>query len=203
MREGRVPGVPRQISPAAKTMVAAALGAAVVIVVAAGLRAIQIRQERLADEARARPAEGVPAEVASPTWPAVTPTVSATATASPVITGIETTISAPAPSETRGSKGTARAGLSRHRDTRPGAPRESDRGSRLDGWIPRDPGEPCARPWCQGSCAGVGASGCGGEPGGRGRVAHTGGRVPGLRQRGRRAGRISQLRGPRADRERQ
>ncbi len=99
VREGRVPGVPRQITPAAKTTVAAALGVAVVIVVAGGLRAIQIRQERLADEARARPTESAPAEVTVPAWPAVTPTASATGTASPIIMGIETTISAPAPTE--------------------------------------------------------------------------------------------------------
>ncbi len=108
--EGRVPGVPRQVSRGAKTTVAAALGVAVVIVVAGGLRAMQVRQERLADEARARPMESAATEATAPTWPVVTPTATATATATVMpmttITGIETTISAPAlsPTDTGGPK---------------------------------------------------------------------------------------------------
>jgi Domain of unknown function (DUF4388) len=110
--EGRVPGVPRQISRGAKTTVAAALGVAVVIVVAGGLRAMQVRQERLADEARARPTESAATEVTAPAWPVVTPTETAipiaTTTAMPIatITGIETTISAPAlsPTDNGGAK---------------------------------------------------------------------------------------------------
>jgi DNA-binding response OmpR family regulator len=99
--QGRVPGVPRQISRTAKTTVAAALGVAVVLVVAGGLRAMQVRQERLADQARARPVESTATtDPTAATWPVVTPTV--TAAPSGAITGIETTISAPAPSADNG-----------------------------------------------------------------------------------------------------
>ena len=98
--EGRVPGVPRQISRGAKTTVAAALGVAVVIVVAGGLRAMQVRQERLADEARARPVESAATEPTAPAWPVATPTATAVPTATATVTGIETTISAPALSAT-------------------------------------------------------------------------------------------------------
>jgi hypothetical protein len=113
LREGHVPGVPRQISRGAKTTVAAALGLAVVIVVAGALRFIQARQERQADEARTRSTDSVtidPTTTANP-WPAVTPTATVTAMPSVSITGIETTISAPAlsPTDNNGTKDQAPA----------------------------------------------------------------------------------------------
>jgi CheY-like chemotaxis protein len=75
---GHVPGVPRQVSRSAKTIVAVACALAVVLAVAGGLRAMQAHQEEQADEARSRPiGAGAPDPAATPTWPAVTPTLPA------------------------------------------------------------------------------------------------------------------------------
>jgi CheY-like chemotaxis protein len=72
--DGRVPGVPRQVSSAAKRTVAAVVALAAVLVVAGGLRAMQVRQQREADDARTRPVDTAASETAAPAWPAVTPT---------------------------------------------------------------------------------------------------------------------------------
>ena len=92
--DGRIPGVPRQVSGAAKRVVASVVALAAVLVVAGGLRAMQVRQQREADDARARPADTAAAAIQSaPAWPAVTPTASAADTAS------LDTIAAPAPAD--------------------------------------------------------------------------------------------------------
>jgi CheY-like chemotaxis protein len=71
---GRIPGVPRQVSRSAKTIVAVVVALAVVLVVAGGLRAMQAHQEQLADEARSRPDSTGAAEAPPmPSWPAITP----------------------------------------------------------------------------------------------------------------------------------
>jgi CheY-like chemotaxis protein len=73
--EGRVPGVPRQVSGAAKRTVAVVVAIAAVLVLAGGLRAMQVRQQREAEDARTRPVDTAASETASaPAWPAVTPT---------------------------------------------------------------------------------------------------------------------------------
>ena len=72
--DGRIPGVPRQVSGAAKKTVAAVVALAAVLVVAGGLRAMQVRQQREADDARTRPVDTAASETAAPAWPAVTPT---------------------------------------------------------------------------------------------------------------------------------
>ena len=51
-RRRSVPGVPRQVSGAAKRTVASVVAVAAVLVVAGGLRAMQVRQQREADDAR-------------------------------------------------------------------------------------------------------------------------------------------------------
>lgn len=82
--DGRVPGVPRQVSGAAKRVVASVVALAAILVVAGGLRAMQVRQQREADDARTRPADTAAAAIQSaPAWPVVTPTASAADTAPP------------------------------------------------------------------------------------------------------------------------
>ena len=82
----RIPGVPHQISRSVKTTVAVVIALAVVLVVAGGLRAMQAHQERLADEARARPLDtGASEPTAAPSWPAVTPMAAAPSAAVPPI----------------------------------------------------------------------------------------------------------------------
>jgi DNA-binding response OmpR family regulator len=92
-----IPGLPRHISRSAKTTVAAALGVAVVIVLAGGLRAIQSRQDRLADEARSRPSETAVAATTAAAWPAVPPVAPPPIPTIPAAaaTVTETVISAP------------------------------------------------------------------------------------------------------------
>jgi CheY-like chemotaxis protein len=76
--DGSVPGVPRQVSGAAKRTVASVVAVAAVLVLAGGLRAMQVRQQREAEDARTRPVDTAASETASgPAWPAVTPTGSA------------------------------------------------------------------------------------------------------------------------------
>jgi CheY-like chemotaxis protein/Flp pilus assembly protein TadD len=72
--DGRIPGVPRHVSGAAKRTVAAVVAVAAVLVVAGGLRAMQVRQQREADDARSRPVDTAASEPTGPAWPAVTPT---------------------------------------------------------------------------------------------------------------------------------
>jgi tetratricopeptide (TPR) repeat protein len=74
-RGGRVPGVPRQVSGAAKRTVASVVAVAAVLVLAGGLRAMQVRQQREAENARTRAVDTAASEPTSaPAWPAVTPT---------------------------------------------------------------------------------------------------------------------------------
>ncbi len=80
--DGRIPGVPRHVSGAAKRTVAAVVAVAAVLVVAGGLRAMQVRQQRQADDARTRPADTAATGISAPAWPAVTPTGSSATTAS-------------------------------------------------------------------------------------------------------------------------
>jgi DNA-binding response OmpR family regulator/Flp pilus assembly protein TadD len=93
-----IPGLPRRISRSAKTTVAAALGVAVVIVLAGGLRAIQSRQDRLADEARSRPSETAVAATTAAALPSVPPVAPAPIPTIPptAATVNETVISSPA-----------------------------------------------------------------------------------------------------------
>ena len=79
--DGRVPGVPRHVSGAAKRTVAAVVAVAAVLVVAGGLRAMQVRQQREADDARTRPVDTAATGPSVPVWPAVTPTGSSATTA--------------------------------------------------------------------------------------------------------------------------
>jgi CheY-like chemotaxis protein len=51
---GRIPGVPRHVSRSAKQVVIGVVAAAAFLVIAGGLKAMQLHQERMADEARAR-----------------------------------------------------------------------------------------------------------------------------------------------------
>jgi hypothetical protein len=99
--DGRVPGVPRQVSRATKTIVAVVIGLAVVLIVAGGLRAMQAHQEQLADEARAQPAETEVETRPAPTFPGITPTASPS-------TGVST----PTPSTGSSSPPAASAGAS-------------------------------------------------------------------------------------------
>jgi CheY-like chemotaxis protein len=73
---GRIPGVPRQVSSAAKKVVAAVVAVAAILVVAGGLRAMQVRQQREADDARTRPVDTAATVPSVPVWPSVTPTES-------------------------------------------------------------------------------------------------------------------------------
>jgi cytochrome c-type biogenesis protein CcmH/NrfG len=83
------------VSGAAKRVVASVVALAAILVLAGGLRAMQVRQQREADDARTRPADSAAAAIQSaPAWPAVTPIASAADTASP------DTIAAPAPTDT-------------------------------------------------------------------------------------------------------
>ena len=75
--DGRIPGVPRQVSSAAKRVVAAVVAVAAILVVAGGLRAMQVRQQREADDARTRPVDTAATAPSVPVWPSVTPTESA------------------------------------------------------------------------------------------------------------------------------
>jgi CheY-like chemotaxis protein len=73
--DDRVPGAPRHVSGAAKKTVASVVAIAAVLVVAGGLRAMQVRQQREAEDARMRPADTAATQTAStPAWPTVTPT---------------------------------------------------------------------------------------------------------------------------------
>ena len=84
---GRVPGMPRHVSSAAKRTVAGVVAVAVVLVIAGGLRAMQVHQQHEADEARARPVETAATEPTAPAWPRVTPVTGNT----PVPTAAATT----------------------------------------------------------------------------------------------------------------
>jgi CheY-like chemotaxis protein len=79
---GRIPGVPRHVSGAAKRTVASVVAVAAVLVVAGGLRAMQVRQQREADDARTRLADTAATEPSAAAWPAVTPTGSSATTVS-------------------------------------------------------------------------------------------------------------------------
>ncbi len=80
--DGRIPGVPRHVSGAAKRTVAAVVAIAAVLVVAGGLRAMQVRQQREAEDARTRAVDTAATEPTGPSWPAVTPTGSETPSSS-------------------------------------------------------------------------------------------------------------------------
>lgn len=72
--DGRIPGVPRHVSGAAKRTVATVVAVAAILVVAGGLRAMQVRQQREAEDARNRPVDTAASEPTSPASPGVTPT---------------------------------------------------------------------------------------------------------------------------------
>lgn len=93
--DGRIPGVPRHVSGAAKKTVAAVVAIAAVLVVAGGLRAMQVRQQREAEDARTRPVDTAASQTAAPTWPAVTPTGSATPSPTGELPGTEGSTAAP------------------------------------------------------------------------------------------------------------
>jgi CheY-like chemotaxis protein/Flp pilus assembly protein TadD len=93
--DGRIPGVPRRVSSAAKRTVAAVVAVAAVLVIAGGLRAMQVRQQREADDARARPVETAASETTSPSWPAVTPTASSAASTTAAFAGTAPTATPP------------------------------------------------------------------------------------------------------------
>ncbi len=93
--DGHIPGVPRHVSGAAKKTVAAVVAIAAVLVIAGGLRAMQVRQQREADDARTRPVDTAASETAAPTWPAVTPTGSATSSPAGALPGTEGSTAAP------------------------------------------------------------------------------------------------------------
>jgi CheY-like chemotaxis protein len=71
---GRIPGVPRHVSGAAKRTVATVVAVAAILVVAGGLRAMQVRQQREAEDARTRAVDTAASEPTSPASPGVTPT---------------------------------------------------------------------------------------------------------------------------------
>ncbi len=94
--DGRIPGVPRQVSGAAKRVVASVVAVAAVLVVAGGLRAMQVRQQREADDARTRPVDTAAAMTSAPAWPIATPAGSAVIPGAPSDTAAEPALSAPA-----------------------------------------------------------------------------------------------------------
>jgi CheY-like chemotaxis protein len=75
--DGRIPGVPRQVSGAAKRVVASVVAVAAVLVVAGGLRAMQVRQQREAEDARTRPVDTAAAMPSTSASPVVTASPSA------------------------------------------------------------------------------------------------------------------------------
>ncbi len=189
--DGRVPGVPRQVSGAAKRVVASVVALAAILVVAGGLRAMQVRQQREADDARDAPGgHGRRCDPSAPAWPVVTPTASAR--------------------RHRASGHERRAGVRRHgvrgvarrtRSTRttwhseppvdvpplPARDRagDADRRARCPRSVDREPGEPRARARRHRARAQPRAPGRGREPGRRRRVAHPRGRLPVVGRLGR------------------
>jgi CheY-like chemotaxis protein len=92
--EGRVPGLPRQVSRTAKRTVAVVIAAGVFLVVAGGLRALQAHQQLLADEARTAPSETASAAPA----PSIPPVRPLPATAEPQTTATASAASVPSAS---------------------------------------------------------------------------------------------------------
>ncbi len=214
----RIAGVPRQIRPATKRIVAAVLAGSAVILVAGGLRVLRARQERLAEASRTPVASTLvatakPIDVPPPppTGPAMASAQGArerfrdavhrrqsaryressanpTASTAPMVADVPPVAAMPATA--------VGAAMSRAVVAAPPRPAKiaHQREGASRGWIARGPGEPRARGGGHGARRRSGASGDRRQPGGRGRMADACRRLPGLRQWRSGARRVRKLR---------
>ncbi|HEX4448709.1 MAG TPA: response regulator [Polyangiaceae bacterium] len=99
----RIPGVPRQVSRTAKQVVIGVVAAAAFLVIAGGLKAMQVHQERMADEARARISTEGSEATASPVGPGPTHIAASAQAATTNVVAPAPSMEAPASADTAAS----------------------------------------------------------------------------------------------------